>query len=333
MMKYLLLFFLILFSFADEHFIISKFDNLNKFYYNHQKVHLKLKTISAKKGKIIIESNYPIEVNTSTDDNITYISDIYFELNNSFPIFNVMLTNDGFVFDSIKIKVKSKIRNLIPPPDFCGVLADDIKVLNPVLMPYDKNNNILYVDILFKNANAKDFEVGKKINFDLKERNKTYSKYVYATLLNNKKNKFVFTYFNLLSNTYKKYSININKFSNDDTTSTQIDLNPIKKTNLYLIDALLGSIIILLFLLFYYYRSILYLLFILLITSLLIYFNWPKPEIILSKGVKVHILPFNNSTVFLIVKYPKKVHVLYEINGYKEVEFNDNKIGWVKDVK
>jgi hypothetical protein len=44
----------------------------------------------------------------------------------------------------------------------------------------------------------------------------------------------------------------------------------------------------------------------------------------------VHILPFKNSTVFLVVQSPKKVKVINKRDGYKEILFN-NKIGWIKD--
>jgi hypothetical protein len=127
-MKKIIFLFFFIFTFADEHLILSKFKNIQKFYYNHQIVHLKLKTISAQSGDIVISSNYPIEVNTSTDDNITYFSNISFELNNTFPIFNVSLENNGIKFDEISININSDIRNLTPPKNFCGILAKELNL-------------------------------------------------------------------------------------------------------------------------------------------------------------------------------------------------------------
>jgi hypothetical protein len=62
----------------------------------------------------------------------------------------------------------------------------------------------------------------------------------------------------------------------------------------------------------------------------LVFLNWPKQEIFLKKGEKVHILPFKNSTVFLVVKTQTKVKVINKVDGYKEILFQ-NKVGWVKD--
>ena len=72
------------FLFADEHLILSNFQNLKKIYYNHQIVHLNLKTLSAQNGNIIIKSSYPVNIKTTTDDNVSYNSEIIFELNNTF---------------------------------------------------------------------------------------------------------------------------------------------------------------------------------------------------------------------------------------------------------
>jgi len=327
-MKKIVFLFFFAFLNANEHLILSNFQNIKEFYYNHQIVHLQLKTISAKSGNIVIKSNYPIEVNTSSDDNITYLSNISFELNDTFPEFNVSLENDGIKLDEINIKVDSTIRNLTPPTNFCGVLAKDITISNPVLTDYNKNNNILYFDISFKDANVKDFKFNKKIDFSLKDRNGTDSLYSYSALVLKNKNSFIINYFNIVTNKYEKIPINVKL--NDEKVSTQIDLNPVNKTKIYIINGVLVALILLWLLLYYYKRSLIYMVLILMTILSLMFLNWPKPEIILQKGEKVHILPFNHSTVFVIINTPTKAKVLNKANGYKEVEFN-NKIGWVKN--
>jgi len=329
-MKKLIFLFFAVFAFANEHLILSKFQNINKFYYNHQIVHLTLKTISAQKGNIVIKSNYPIEVNTTTNDNITYFSNISFELNNTFPEFNVSLENNGVTLDEIGINVNSEIRNLTPPKNFCGVLAKEINITHPALSDYNEDTNILYFDVSFKDANDKEFTFNKKVDFSLKDKNSTTSLYSYSALVPKNQNSFVISYFNTLTNKYEKIPINVRL--DNEQVSTQTDLNPVNKTKIYIIDGVLGSLILLWLLLYYYRRKIFYLVLIVLTIASLIFLNWPKPEITLHVGEKVHILPFNNSTVFVIIAIPTKVKVLNERNGYKQIELN-NKIGWVKDGK
>jgi len=327
-MKKIIFLFFIVFAFADEHLILSKFQNLQEFYYNNQIVHLKLKTISAQNGDILISSNYPIEVNTSTDDNITYFSNISFELNNTFPEFNVSLKNNGIKLDEISININSKIRNLTPPNNFCGILAKDVNITNPILSDYNSDKNILYFDVSFKDANVKDFIFDKKVDFTLKDKNGSNSIYSYSALVPKNQNIFIINYFNIANNKYEKIPLNVKL--NDEKVSTQVDLNPVNKTRIYIINAILGALILLWLLLYYYRKKTIYIILIILAISCLIFLNWPKPEIILEKGKQIHILPFNNSTVFLVIGIPTKVKVLDEKNGYKEILFN-NKIGWVKN--
>jgi len=324
----ILILFIAIFSFASEHLIFSKFENLKPYYYNHQIVNLLLKTISAKNGNILIKASYPIEVNTTTEDNITYFSKISFELNNTFPTFIVSLEDDGFLFDSLQIDINSQIRNLTPPKNFSGILADDVKIKNPILVPYDDIYNMIYFDISFKNANVKDFHFGKTMNFSLKDKNS--STYLYSALVDKNQKNFDILYFNTKTNSYDKIKLNVKL--NNEHISTQIDLNPIKKSKLYLIDIALALVVLLNLFLFFYHRKKIYVFIILISTLILAILNWPKPEITLHKGMKVHVLPFEHSTVFMIIDKNVKAQVLYTKNGYKEIEFN-NKIGWVKDEK
>ncbi len=327
-MKKIIFLFFFIFTFADEHLILSKFQDLQKFYYNHQIVNLKLKTISAKNGDIVVSSDYPIVVHTSTDDNITYLSNISFELNNTSPEFNVSLENNGIKLDQINLNLNPEIRNLTPPQNFCGVLAKEINVTNPILSDYNSSKNILYFDISFKDANINDFTFNTKIDFTLKDKNGSNSIYSYSAIVPNNKNSFVITYFNILKNRYENIPINVKL--NDEKVSTQVDLNPVNKTRIYIINIILGTLILLWLLLYYYKRKIIYIILIILAIIPIIFLNWPKQEIILEKGEKVHILPFRNSTVFMVLTTPTKVKVINKKNGYKEILFN-NKIGWVKD--
>jgi len=318
------------FLFADEHLILSNFKNLKEFYYNHQIVHLELKTISAQNGKLIVKSNYPVDINTTTDDNVSYISNISFELNNSFPEFNILLENNNSLNeDEINLTINSQIRNLIPPSDFCGVLAKDLNVTHSELSSYNDEYNLLYFDILFKDANNRDFVFAQKVDSILKDKSGSNLFYSYSAIVPKNQNNFVIVYFNTIKNRYEKISFNAHL--NNEKVSTQVDLNPVNKTKIYIINGILLGLILLWLLLYYYRRKVIYIILIVMTLISLVFLNLPKAEIIINNK-EVHILPFNNSTVFMVIDTPQKVKVLNEKNGYKQIEFN-NKIGWIKNDK
>ena len=317
-MKKLLIFFAI-FLFADEKLIISKFQNLKPFYYNHQFVNLKLKTIVAE-GNLTIQSDKNVSIKTSTDDNITYYSDINFTLNNHFPILQLILNDKNVTYEE-NLTINSQIQNLNAPNHFSGVLSSDFKIKNPMLLSYDDKYNIISFDIE-GNGNLYDFHLGLK-NEKLISKNKNQYSYSALTPLN--QNQFNIIYFDM--NNFK--TIKLNLHIKDETISTQTDIKPMNKSKIYIIDSLLGVVLVLFIILYWYRKKIIYIILIVLVILSLVFFNYPKPTIILHSGDKIHILPFENSTVFMVVGMDTKVKVLNEKNGYKKIEFN-NKIGWVK---
>jgi len=316
-MKKLIIFFAI-FLFADEKLIISQFQNLKPFYYKNQFVNLKLKSIVAE-GNLSITSNN-VTIATKTDDNITYYSDINFTLNDKFPILKLTL-NDGNVTYEENLTINSQIQNLNAPTNFCGVLSNDFKLKNPMLINYDDKFNILSFDIE-GNGNLKDFHLG----FD-KEKlvPKSKTEFSYSALVPINKNNFNIVYFNL--NNFKTIPLTLH--IKDEKISTQTDIKPMDKSKIYIIDSLLGGVLVLFIALYWYRKKVIYMILIVLAIASLVFFNYPKPTIVLTKGEKIQILPFKNSTVFMVVGIDTKVKVLNEKNGYKKILFN-NKIGWVK---
>ena len=324
----IILLFLATLLFANEKLIISKFTNLKPYYYNNQIVNLKLKTIVAEDGKLFVKD----DMNHSYDSLLKgdeYISYIQFQLKDKFPKFNVSLENNGSILDELNISINSKIKTLYPPKDFCGVLADDIKINEKILASYDDTHNIVYWTITAFNGNLKDF----KLNFNTErlyflDSNQSMMSYSFSALVPLTKKDFKFSYFNLKENRYKTIKFHIDL--ENETVSTQTDIRPMAKSNLYIINILLGILLILWIVLYLYRKKIVYIVLIIIVIVVIVFLNLPKKEIFLHKGVKVKVLPFENSTTFIIVPNDIKVEVLTTKDGYKKIEIN-KKIGWVKD--
>jgi len=324
----IILLFLATLLFANQKLIITKFENLQPYYYDHQIIDLKLKIITATNSdNLQIETDQNITTNISPIGN-DYLATLKFQLKDKFPTIFVSLMNNGVELQKEQINIDSKIKHLYPPKDFCGVLADDMKIKDKILATYDDKSNIVYWTVLAKNGNLQDF----KLNYQNErlyflDSNNSYSQYSYSAIIPNTISDFEFKYFNLKSETYKTIKFHINK--KDETISTQTDIKPMSKNNIFIINMLLGVSTLLWLLLFIYKRKIIYIILILLSIASIVFFNLPKPEITLKEGTKIHILPFKNSTVFLVLAMDTKVKVIEEKNGYKKIEFNKY-IGWVK---
>ena len=324
---------LLIFSyiFGDERVLISHFENPKQTYFNNQIIHLKLKTITAENGNISIVSDSPIlEINSIKEDNSTYLSTITFQLKDRrFPIFTIYFNDENnSKIGEEKISLNSKIEVLNPPKNFSNILAKNMEVKNPVLSDYDENNNILYFNVLFNDANSRDFKFNKILDFDLIEGNKTEENFRYSAIVPKQETDFKIIYFNTIDGEYK--TIFFSTKLKDETISTQTDIKPIVTTQIYLIDAVLIGLILLWILLYYYKRKWIYIILILLAIGSLIFFNLPKKEITLKTGKQIHILPFEQSTIFMTTEIPTKVTVLNRKGEYIKIEIN-NKIGWVKD--
>ena len=320
--------FLVTFLFANEKYLIAKFENLQPVYYNHQIVNLKLKIISAKDGNIevIDDKNKTYEVKK---DKYNYISNINFELNNTFPKFFVLLKENNVTLDEVELNILSKIKTLYTPKKFCGVLAKDLKITDKIMVNYDDSHNIVYWTLTAFNGNIQNFTLKlPKEKLYFLDKNDTMSSYSYSAIVPIDKKDFSFSYFNLDSKKYQIIRFHIEP--KNETISTQTDIKPMAKTRLYIINIVLGVIFILILILYIYRKKWIYIILFIMIVAILIILNLPKKEIIVHKGTQIHLLPFKDSTIFIILKNDKKVKVLESKNGYKKIEINKH-IGWIKD--
>ena len=325
-MRIILLFFILMIDlFGKEQLIIANFENLNSYYYNNQIVHFKLKILTGVNGNLSLKD----DINRSysiQDMNGTYISNIVFQLKDRFPTFIIDLNNSG-VLEELNITPKSKVKILHSPKNFCGVLGSKLTITDMMLTNYDKHYNILYFN-LSSDGNIKDFKLNftdEKLFQNIENNSSIYG---YSALVPLNQTDFNIKYFDLKSERYKTISFSLSL--KNDTVSTQTDIRPMAKSNILIIDSVLAVIMILWAVLFYYRRKKIYIILILLVVLSLVFLNLPKKEIYLQEGTKIHILPFEKSTIFLVLEIGEKVKILDIQNGYKKIELHKH-IGWVKD--
>ena len=325
----ILFLFLATFLFGNEKLLIAKFEGIKPFYYQNQIVSLKLEILTAKDGKIRVfdDSNKSYEV-LPLNDNGEYISNINFQLVDKLPKFSVFF-EDKNITDEVNLTINSKIQHLYPPKNFSNIIAKGIKVSDKVLTNYDEHSNIVYLTINAYGGYSDDFTLhlqDEKLYF--LDKNDTFSSYSYSALVPIDKHNFKFSYFNLKDNTYHNISFGI-KLKNE-LVSTQTDIKPLATNNLIIIDILLGLLLIIWLLFYFYRRKVIYIILIVLNIAILVFMNLPKKDIVIPANTKIHILPFDKSTIFLVTTKAEKVKVLDEKNNYKKIEYNKY-IGWIKD--
>ena len=325
----LLLFLFFSFLISNEKLIISKFENLKPYYYENQIVNLRLRTIVAEKGSVDIKDNLDMSTITTTKNGNEYITNISFKLEKKFPKFYITLSRGDEILDKYTLKIKSKIRHLYPPKNFCNVLASNIEIKDMVLSIYDDKYNIIYFTIFATNANAEDFSLGyKDEKLYLISQIDNVDVYSYSAIIPKNKYKFDFLYFNVREEMYKKISFTAKL--KDERVSTQTDIKPLDTSHLILRDIIGVFFIILFFIIYLYRRRIIYLIFIFIVFGYLLYINVPKADVKLHKGEVIKLLPFKNSTNLAVVLVDESVKVLKDKDGWKKIEYK-NQIGWVKD--
>jgi len=325
----LLLFLFFSFLISNEKLIISKFENLKPYYYENQIVNLKLRTIVAERGSLEVRDDLNISTIVTNKNGNDYITDITFKLNKKFPKFYITLSRNDIVLDKYTLKIKSKIRNLYPPKNFCFVLANNLQLKDMVLSIYDDKYNILYFTIFATNANAEDFSLGyKDEKLYLISKIDDVDVYSYSAIIPKNKYNFNFLYFNLREEMYKKISFQAKL--KDERVSTQTDIKPLDTSHIILRDIIGVFFIIIFFTIYLYRKRIIYIIFIIIIFGYLLYINVPQADVHLKKGDIIKLLPFKNSTNLAVVVADENVKVLKDKDGWKKIEYK-NQIGWVKD--
>ncbi len=314
------LFFLLIpfFLFASD--LIIKYENLKPFYYKNQIVNLKFKILSPKPNLMFLnDSNIEL--------NITQINPYIYQLNAKFKADDSNKTITVYTNQEeqkINLNKKIIIKKLPHIKDFCGVLADNFNIINPISSNYENNKTILSFTIKCKNCNIEDFKLNKEENLTIVSPNEA----TFYIVLPKKQKKLTFYYYNTQQNRFEKETIPI--ILKEDTISTQTDINPNENKIFTPLNIIILVLIALGIIIYLIYQKIWLLLFPLLLSIYLIIQFLPKGNIILKKGTKVQILPTKNSTVFYIVKKETNAKILNKKNNYIKIKIH-NKIGWVNE--
>ncbi|TPH56589.1 SH3 domain-containing protein [Helicobacter pylori] len=241
---------------------------------------------------------------------------------------------DKYIDYSIAPKVTLQVTDLSKNPRYANVMAKDLQVLQYKTKDYDDKNNILVVELAFKEATWEDFHIKEalKQGFDNASLNQIKAKegsvFYYCVLPKTIQN-LSFDYFSLSNRQFK--TLSFSAIPTQDTTGIQSDLIPKNNFLVFSNVALLALCVFFLVLFFIFGRKLIFLgLGILCLGFVLYSLLFTQKSALLLAHKKIRILPTQNSTILGFSKNEMPIKILGSHDDYYKILTPHEQIGWVK---
>ncbi len=241
---------------------------------------------------------------------------------------------DKYIDHSIAPKVTLQVTDLSKNPRYANVMAKDLQVLQYKTKDYDDKNNILVVELAFKEATWEDFHIKEAIKqgFDNASLNQIKAKegsvFYYCVLPKTLQN-LSFDYFSLSNKQFK--TLSFSTIPTQDTTGIQSDLIPKNNFLVFSNVALLALCVFFLVLFFIFGRKLIFLgLGILCLGFVLYHLLFTQKSALLLAHKKIRILPTQNSTILGLSKNEMPIKILGSHDDYYKILTPHEQIGWVK---
>ncbi|GHP93778.1 SH3 domain-containing protein [Helicobacter pylori] len=241
---------------------------------------------------------------------------------------------DKYIDYSIAPKVTLQVTDLSKNSRYANVMAKDLQVLQYKTKDYDDKNNILVVELAFKEANWEDFHIKEalKQGFDNASLNQIKAKegsvFYYCVLPKTIQN-LSFDYFSLSNRQFK--TLSFSTIPTQDTTGIQSDLIPKNNFLVFSNVALLALCVFFLVLFFIFGRKLILLgLGILCLGFVLYNLLFTQKSALLLAHKKIRILPTQNSTILGLSKNEMPIKILGSHDDYYKILTPHEQIGWVK---
>ncbi|WQV50012.1 SH3 domain-containing protein [Helicobacter pylori] len=241
---------------------------------------------------------------------------------------------DKYIDHSIAPKVALQVTDLSKNPRYANVMAKDLQVVQYKTKDYDDKNNILVMELAFKEANWEDFHVKEAIKqgFDNASLNQIKAKegsVFYYCVLPKTLQSLSFDYFSLSNRQFK--TLSFSAIPTQDTTGIQSDLIPKNNFLVFSNVALLALCVFFLALFFIFGRKLIFLgLGILCLGFVLYNLLFTQKSALLLAHKKIRILPTQNSTILGLSKDEMPIKILGSHDDYYKVLTPHEQIGWVK---
>ncbi|EMG91390.1 SH3 domain-containing protein [Helicobacter pylori] len=241
---------------------------------------------------------------------------------------------DKYIDHSIAPKVALQVTDLSKNPRYANVMAKDLQVVQYKTKDYDDKNNILVMELAFKEANWEDFHIKEALkqgfdNASLSQIKAKEGSVFYYCVLPKTIQSLSFDYFSLSNRQFK--TLSFSAIPTQDTTGIQSDLIPKNNFLVFSNVALLALCVFFLALFFIFGRQLIFLgLGILCLGFVLYHLLFTQKSAILLAHKKIRILPTQNSTILGLSKDEMPIKILGSHDDYYKILTPHEQIGWVK---
>ncbi|GAA8161565.1 SH3 domain-containing protein [Helicobacter pylori] len=241
---------------------------------------------------------------------------------------------DKYIDYSIAPKVALQVTDLSKNPRYANVMAKDLQVVQYKTKDYDDKNNILVMELAFKEANWEDFHVKEAIKqgFDNASLNQIKAKegsVFYYCVLPKTLQSLSFDYFSLSNRQFK--TLSFSAIPTQDTTGIQSDLIPKNNFLVFSNVALLALCVFFLALFFIFGCKLIFLgLGVLCLGFVLYNLLFTQKSALLLAHKKIRILPTQNSTILGLSRDEMPIKILGSHDDYYKILTPHEQIGWVK---
>ncbi|MGL2644901.1 SH3 domain-containing protein [Helicobacter pylori] len=241
---------------------------------------------------------------------------------------------DKYIDHSIAPKVALQVTDLSKNPRYAKIMAKDLQVVQYKTKDYDDKNNILVMELAFKEANWEDFHIKEalKQGFDNASLNQIKAKegsVFYYCVLPKTLQSLSFDYFSLSNRQFK--TLSFSAIPTQDTTGIQSDLIPKNNFLVFSNVVLLALCVFFLALFFIFGRQLIFLgLGVLCLGFVLYNLLFTQKSAILLAHKKIRILPTQNSTILGLSKDEMPIKILGSHDDYYKILTPHEQIGWVK---
>ena len=248
----------------------------------------------------------------------------------SIPALVVHVQND-VMQDAMQTDVINLVaQSLSNSPNYCGVIANDLKVVEYTLEHYDDNTNMILIEIEGHNSNLEDFRLpnikDQEFGQGTKFSNETARVNVLARIPKSIAT-IDFSYFDINKRNFIPLSIpNVINVSFDD--EVKADLNP-KSSFLRITNIAIIVLIVWFLLLTIIKRSYFAAVISCFLVGLLVYRIFANSYSIKTlPNARVLIQPTRNATELLVIPNPTKLEAIDKKNDFYKVHI-DSKVGWI----
>ena len=235
-------------------------------------------------------------------------------------------------YNSTVVKGKKlTVITLNPKNNFSNIIANNFELVDYKTTSYDENHNIIIFIATATNSDISDMQFKKARKQGIESINDSHieAKITYFLVVDKKIEKFTFSYFNLLKNSFENITIPV--IVTEDSVTTQTDLKPKDQSKERLKMSIATVVALIGFIFIFWRKKYIYLVFILLPLIYIAYLAKPEQKLCVKEGTQIKLLPVQNGTIFETTEANAIFLKEGSVDHFIKIKLTNDRVGWVRD--